>query len=364
MIRLCAWTMAALAFGIAAAGAHAPSRSPFPEPRVAAMPAPADLPAAASVTAQTAPAGATRPAPRPAATGHAAPAAVATPQSEPDPAPLRSAGLGSLFIGAAEAAPPGLARLAQPATPRPLPRQQAAVVPARAASSVTLSASGAVASRLAVNRSPLPPRRSETARRRHLESLQRAAAVRTQPVPPAITGQAGAGLCGVPGIQGRTLAPITAAVQACGVANPVQVTAVDGVRLSQPATVECDTARALHRWVREGLKPAVGGAGGGVVELRVAAHYVCRTQNHRRNAPVSEHGRGRAIDISGIRLADGQLLTVLRDWRSSTWGPILRQAHRAACGTFTTTLGPGSDGMHEDHFHYDTARRNMPAICR
>jgi hypothetical protein len=38
--------------------------------------------------------------------------------------------------------------------------------------------------------------------------------------------------------------------------------------------------------------------------------------------------------------------------------------HRAACGTFGTTLGPGSDGMHEDHFHYDTARHRNGAYCR
>ncbi len=290
---------------------------------------------------------------------HGAQAATPRPNSRPDSE-------GEIVLASASTSGPaavaGLAVMALRAdTVRPVPRplvqgtQVASVVPASAATAV---------SRLAVARSPLPQRRSETARRHYLDNLQRAAAVRTQPAPPAVTGQATGQLCGVRGIEGQTLAPIAGRIQGCGVASPVRVSAVDGVRLSQGAIMDCDTARALHRWVREGVKPAVGRTGGGAVELRVAAHYVCRTMNHRRNAPISEHGRGRAIDISGIRLADGTMITVLSDWRDRTHGPILRQMHRAACGIFTTTLGPGSDGMHEDHFHYDTAQRRSRPICR
>ena len=41
----------------------------------------------------------------------------------------------------------------------------------------------------------------------------------------------------------------------------------------------------------------------------------------------------------------------------------MRAAHRAACGIFGTTLGPGSDGYHEDHLHFDTVSRGSP-YCR
>ncbi len=74
---------------------------------------------------------------------------------------------------------------------------------------------------------------------------------------------------------------------------------------------------------------------------------------------MSEHGMGRAIDIGGVVLADGSRLIVAQDWPD----PALRQMHEAACGTFSTTLGPGSDGFHEDHLHYDTARGRGP-YCR
>lgn len=183
--------------------------------------------------------------------------------------------------------------------------------------------------------------------------------------PRSVTGPRASGqLCGVRGLKGEVIPPITSSVAGCGVDAPVRVTHVDGVKLSQGAIMDCETAAALHRWVRGGVKPAVGRAGGGVTGLRVAAHYVCRPRNHRAGARVSEHGRGRAIDISAILLADGSEMSVYEDWNNSRHSRALRQMHRAACGTFGTTLGPGSDGMHEDHFHYDTARHRNGPYCR
>jgi hypothetical protein len=178
------------------------------------------------------------------------------------------------------------------------------------------------------------------------------------------SAQPGGGLCGNAGLAGTRIDPITSQVAACGVSDPVRVTHVAGVKLSQPSIMDCPTAQALHRWVTTGVQPAVGRTGGGVAELRVAAHYVCRPRNHRAGARVSEHGRGRAIDISAIVLANGDSMSVREDWRGSRHSRTLHQIHRAACGTFGTTLGPGSDGMHEDHFHYDIAQHRNGPYCR
>lgn len=174
----------------------------------------------------------------------------------------------------------------------------------------------------------------------------------------------GGQLCGVAGLQGKPIAPITSSTNGCGVAAPVQVTYVDGVKLSQPATLDCPTATALHRWVTEAMRPALGRASASVTELRVPAHYVCRTRNHRAGARISEHGKGRAIDISAILLATGESITVAGDWSGSKYSRALHQMHSNACGIFGTTLGPDSDGMHENHFHYDTAQYRGGPYCR
>jgi hypothetical protein len=168
-------------------------------------------------------------------------------------------------------------------------------------------------------------------------------------------------VCGNSAIRGETIPPIPARLRGCGVAEPVRVTEVSGVRLSVPATMDCTTARALNSWVETGLKPAFGRKNPPAM-LQVAAHYACRTRNNRPGAPISEHGRGKAIDISAVVLKSGQTIDVLRDWRKSSAKP-LRAAHKAACGIFGTTLGPGSDGYHENHLHFDTANGRNP-YCR
>lgn len=167
-------------------------------------------------------------------------------------------------------------------------------------------------------------------------------------------------VCGVPGLMGEVLAPIVGRANGCGVAQPVRITSVAGVKLSQGSIMDCPTARALNAWVQTGLQPAFRDQ---VAGLQVAGHYVCRTRNHKKGARLSEHSRGKAIDISGITLRNGTTLSILRDWRGRQGAPI-KAAHKAACGIFGTTLGPGSDGMHEDHLHFDTASHRNGAYCR
>jgi hypothetical protein len=171
-------------------------------------------------------------------------------------------------------------------------------------------------------------------------------------------------VCGVRGIRGSEIAPIPGDRRGCGIADPVRVTEVAGVRLSTPATLDCDTARALHTWMERGARPAVGRAGGGLAAVQVAAHYACRTRNNRPGARISEHGRGRAIDISALILENGQRITVLHGWRSRQTRRMLREMHAAACGPFGTVLGPNSDRFHQDHFHFDTANYRTGPYCR
>lgn len=204
-----------------------------------------------------------------------------------------------------------------------------------------------------------PAPRPETAPQAE-EQVQPAAVIRVRPGKATVFGRKGS-VCGVGGIKGETLAPITSRVRGCGIADPVRVTSVDGVRLSMAATLDCDTAQALNDWVRGALKPAFGR--NDVVELQVAAHYACRPRNNINGAPISEHGRGKAIDISAIVLEDGTSVSVLDDWRDRTGKPMVK-AYRAACGTFGTTLGPDADRHHRNHMHFDTASQRNGPYCR
>lgn len=197
-------------------------------------------------------------------------------------------------------------------------------------------------------------------KRKGLAALFLASAVRTQPAPESIMPKTGS-VCGDRAIRGEAIAPITSRVKGCGVPDAVRVTEVDGVTLSEAATIDCATATALRSWVRDSLQPAF--VKNPVVRLQIAGHYVCRPRNNIRGNKISEHGRGKAIDISGFTLANGSTVTVARNWRND-YGKAIKAAYRGGCGIFGTTLGPGSDGNHEDHLHFDTAQHRSGSYCR
>jgi hypothetical protein len=169
-------------------------------------------------------------------------------------------------------------------------------------------------------------------------------------------------LCGTSGIEGSVEGRVSGRLPGCGIRNAVSVTRVAGVELSTPALMTCDVARALHRWVARDAKDIVGRRGGGLESLQVINGYSCRTVNSRPGGKISEHGKGKAIDIAAFGLRDGSSISVLRGWRDRTDGPVLRRLHRAACGPFSTVLGPDADRFHQDHFHLD--RRGGGAYCR
>lgn len=170
-------------------------------------------------------------------------------------------------------------------------------------------------------------------------------------------------VCGDPAIQGEALGRVPGR-GACGIESGVRVRSVAGVTLQPAATLDCNTARALKRWVTTGAQAAVGNTGGGVRSLRVVSHYACRNRNSAASGRLSEHSFGRAIDIAGIGLRDGREITVLTDWNTQGDGARLRQMWRAACGPFGTVLGPNANRFHRDHFHFDTARYRSGSYCR
>lgn len=177
----------------------------------------------------------------------------------------------------------------------------------------------------------------------------------------------GGGLCGRRSIRGTRIGTVRGE-GGCGIRNAVRVSQVGGVDLNQPSQIDCGTARALDDWVRTGLSPTLGRTGGGAVALRTGPGYACRGRNNQPGAKLSEHARGRAIDITAIELADGTDISVLDDWdaegNGSAKGRILRTLHRAACGPFGTVLGPDADAYHRDHFHFDTADYRSGPYCQ
>ncbi|WP_431298331.1 extensin family protein [Tabrizicola sp. BL-A-41-H6] len=257
----------------------------------------------------------------------------------PPPNPIYT-GVASVAEAVPDAAAPAEAPVdALARSPRPKPRPGSLVAKVAAAEGAGAEQGLDLTATAVVPEPAEPPLSKREERRKKREAASLAGSV-----------------CGVAAIKGEEIAPIKSKVKGCGVPEAVRVTSVSGVRLSQGATIDCDTARALNTWVSQVLQPAYRDR---VVELRIAAHYICRSRNNIRGAKISEHGKGKAIDISAFVLSNGRAEVV-----AGGFDRTMRKVHKGACGIFKTTLGPGSDGFHEDHLHFDTSDRSGGAYCR
>jgi hypothetical protein len=145
----------------------------------------------------------------------------------------------------------------------------------------------------------------------------------------------------------------------CGAGDVVRLEAVvltdkTRVAVTPPAVMRCGLAEAIARWVREDVAPAVRPLGAKLQSIDNYASYDCRGRNRIVGAKLSEHGKANALDMRSFKLANGKLVeltstNVAKDVRESL--------KKATCARFSTVLGPGSDGYHEDHVHVDLAER-------
>ncbi|MES2907195.1 MAG: extensin family protein [Pseudomonadota bacterium] len=93
-----------------------------------------------------------------------------------------------------------------------------------------------------------------------------------------------------------------------------------------------------------------------IASVQTGPGYECRTRNHVANAKLSAHANGLAADIAAIKLEDGRVLKVGEN-KSGPEKDYLQNLGKAACGFFSTVLGPNGDPMHKDHLHFDAEPR-------
>jgi hypothetical protein len=130
---------------------------------------------------------------------------------------------------------------------------------------------------------------------------------------------------------------------------------VTEVRLPEEPVVSCQFAGRLAAWLGNLVAPLI--AGRMSTDLR-AVHtgpgYECRNRNGAALGKLSAHALGQAIDISAFELSSGKFIPMKPDGDETTQN-VVDTIRTAACGWFTTVLGPGADAAHTDHLHVDIA---------
>jgi hypothetical protein len=134
------------------------------------------------------------------------------------------------------------------------------------------------------------------------------------------------------------------------------------VSVKPAAILRCTMASALADWIRSDIAPLAVTLGSTISDLDNFDSFECRGRNRIAGAQLSEHGRANALDVRAFKLANGRSIsltdrTVPRELRVTVLHSV--------CARFSTVLGPGSDGYHEDHIHLDLMeRRNNYRICQ
>lgn len=166
-------------------------------------------------------------------------------------------------------------------------------------------------------------------------------------IAPSIPAIKGPGACG-----GDDLVRLEAVVTADNQKVPVKPAAI----------LRCTMATAIADWVRTDMAPLAVSLGTRLAELDNFDSFECRGRNRVKGARLSEHGLANALDVRGLKLANGSTLSLTdRNVARETREKVLH----SVCTRFMTVLGPGSDWYHEDHIHLDLAeRRNNYKICQ
>jgi hypothetical protein len=134
------------------------------------------------------------------------------------------------------------------------------------------------------------------------------------------------------------------------------------VAVKPAAVLRCTMASAIVDWIRTDMAPLAEAQGSRLSDLDNFDSYECRGRNRVVGAQLSEHGRANALDVRAFKLASGASIA-LTD--RSVEREVRETVLHSVCKRFTTVLGPGSDGYHEDHIHLDLAERhNGYRICQ
>jgi hypothetical protein len=153
-----------------------------------------------------------------------------------------------------------------------------------------------------------------------------------------------------------------AAKAACAIEVPVrlktvtaQARAVTEVHLPEEPVVSCEFAESLTAWLGHLVAPLIAGRMSADLQaVRTGPGYECRNRNGATNGKLSAHAVGKAIDISAFELSSGKLIPI-KPGEDEAMRNVVDSVRTAACGWFTTVLGPGADAAHTDHLHVDIA---------
>lgn len=151
--------------------------------------------------------------------------------------------------------------------------------------------------------------------------------------------------------------------EGCGVSQAVRIKQ-SALAWNRPALMSCSLAATIWEFETRVVQPAAQRHFGQAArKLSHAGSYSCRGEIGGRAERISQHGYGRAIDVTGFELADGTVISVLRDWRGKgEKSAFLLDVAKGACTIFNLVLTPNHNAEHHDHLHLDIGPNKMCGV--
>jgi hypothetical protein len=174
---------------------------------------------------------------------------------------------------------------------------------------------------------------------------------------------------------GLRIEPVTPGAEkngACVIESPVRLTSLkltdqeQQVAFPDRPVLACRFAEQFAIWVRDLAAPLMQARLAPLRAVRTGPGFVCRNRNNQAGGKLSAHAVGLAVDIASFELANGEIVSIAEDIDPKR-SAVLATMRTAACGWFTTILGPGSDAAHATHWHLDIQRhgsRDNYRICQ
>ncbi|MGL5137864.1 MAG: extensin family protein [Beijerinckiaceae bacterium] len=158
--------------------------------------------------------------------------------------------------------------------------------------------------------------------------------------------------------------PARPADPACTIMEPVQLLSTPDaglparrIRFPDEPVLSCAMAERFSRFTSDIVAPlALGIHGKELVAISTGPGFECRPRNRQAGAKLSSHGQGNAVDIMALELHGARKIVIERPDGAES-ARLINAIRAAACGSFTTVLGPGADAAHANHIHIDIEAR-------
>jgi hypothetical protein len=162
----------------------------------------------------------------------------------------------------------------------------------------------------------------------------------------------------------RAAPPAKPSDAACMIVEPVVLVSVADaalkerrIRFPDHPTLSCAMAERFARFTSDIAAPlALGITGKELIAVSTGPGFECRPRNRQPGAKTSSHGQGNAVDTMAVEVVGGRKLSVEKPDGPETIR-FMAAYRAAACGIFSTVLGPGSDAAHANHIHVDIEQR-------